>query len=92
MIDPTQSQSELAKSFLEQSKNAAQQAYGAWEMVMKSQKTMLDSMRGSGAPFALAADQYEKLIEYQSQQYKGALEYIDKMITDYQQQLNQRQK
>lgn len=90
MIDQTQS--ELAKSFLEQSRNAAQQSYGAWEMVMKSQKAMLDSMRSSGAPFALAADQYEKLIAYQSQQYKGALDYIDKMITDYQQQLNQHQK
>ena len=49
-------------------------------------------MRISGAPFALAADQYEKLIEYQSKQYKGALDYIDKMIMDFQKQLNQRHK
>ncbi|TCS36359.1 hypothetical protein EDC30_107176 [Paucimonas lemoignei] len=88
MID--QSQNEIAKAFLEQSRSAAQQAYGAWEMVMKSQKAMLDSMRSTGAPFALAADQYDKLIDYQSQQYRGALEYIDKMISDFQQQLNKR--
>lgn len=90
MID--QSQTELAKSFLEQSKSAAQQAYGAWEMVMKSQQAMLDSMRSAGAPFELAADQYKKLIAFQAQQYKAALEYIDNMTADYQKQVNQRKK
>jgi hypothetical protein len=90
MIDQTQT--ELAKSFLEQSKSAAQQAYGAWEMVMKSQQAILESMRSAGAPFEIAADQYKKLIAFQSEQYKAALEYIDNMATDFQQQINQRKK
>jgi hypothetical protein len=90
MID--QVQTELAKTFLVQSKSAAQQAYGAWEMVMKSQQTMLESMRSAGAPFQIAADQYKKLIEFQSQQYKAALEYMDNMAIDFQQQIDQRKK
>lgn len=90
MID--QSQIELTKSFWEQSKAAAQQAHEAWGMVMKSQKAILDSMRGAGMPFALAADQYEKLIEFQAQQYKAALDYMEKMSADYQQQLTKHKK
>ncbi len=90
MIDQTQT--ELAKSFLGQSKSAAQQAYGAWEMVMKSQQAMLESMRSAGAPFEIAADQYKKLIEFQSQQYKAALEYIDNLAIDLEQQIDQRKK
>jgi hypothetical protein len=85
MID--QAQIELTKNLWEQSKAAAQQAHEAWGMVMKSQKAVLDSMRGAGLPFALAADQYEKLIDFQAQQYKAALDYMDKMSADYQQQL-----
>ena len=90
MIDQTQT--ELAKSFLAQSKSAAQQAYGAWEMVMKSQQSMLESMRSAGAPFQIAADQYKQLVEFQSQQYKATLEYMDKMAVDFQQQIDQRKK
>lgn len=61
-------------------------------MVMKSQQAMLESMRSAGAPFELAAEQYKKLIAFQSQQYKAALEYIDNMAVDFQQQLSQRKK
>jgi uncharacterized damage-inducible protein DinB len=88
MID--QAQVQLTQSLLDQSKAAAQQAYQAWGMVMQSQKAFLDSMRGAGAPFALAADQYEKMIDYQAQQYKAALEYMDKMSSDFQQQLTKK--
>ena len=86
MID--QAQIDVAKTLWAQSRAAAQQAHEAWGMVMKSQKTMLESMRGAGAPFALAADQYEKLLEFQAQQYKAALEYMDKMSADYQQKVS----
>jgi short-subunit dehydrogenase len=79
-------------AWLAQSKSAAQQAYGAWEMVMKSQHAMLESMRGAGAPFQIAADQYKQLLAFQSQQYKAALEYMDKMAKDFQQQIDQRKK
>jgi hypothetical protein len=54
---------------------------------MKSQKTLIDSMRGAGPPFALAADQFDKLMEFHSKQYKAALEYMDKTSAEYQQLL-----
>lgn len=85
MIDKTQS--ELAKTLLEQSKMAAMQAHQAWDMVMKSQKTMMDSMRSAGAPFAMAADQYEKLMDFHDQQYKAAQAYMDKMSDEFQKML-----
>jgi hypothetical protein len=82
MIDQTQM--ELAKTFWEQSRAAALQAHQAWDMVMKSQKAMMDSMRSAGAPFALAADQYDKLMDFHSKQYSAAQEYMDKMSAEYQ--------
>lgn len=88
MID--QAQLALAKNLWEQSKTAAMQAHEAWDLVMKSQKTMMDSMRNAGPPFSLAADQYDKLMEFHSKQYKAALDYMDKMSAEYQQLLSQR--
>jgi translation initiation factor IF-2 len=85
-----QSQVELARTLWEQSKAAAVQAHDAWDLVMKSQKTMLDSMRMAGTPFALAADQFDKLMEFHSAQYKAAIEYMDKMSAEYQKLLTQR--
>jgi hypothetical protein len=87
-----QTQTELAKTLWEQSKSAAQQAHQSWDMVMKSQKTMMDSMRGVGMPFALAADQFDKLMEFHAKQYKAALEYMDLMSAEYQKLLNQTRK
>ena len=85
-----QAQVELARNIWEQSKAAAVQAHDAWAMVMKSQKTMLDSMRSAGAPFALAADHFDKLMEFHSAQYKAAMDYMDKMSAEYQKLLAQR--
>lgn len=85
-----QTQAELARNLWEQSKAAAAQAHQAWDMVMKSQKTMLDSMRSAGMPFALVADQFDKLMEFHSAQYKAALDYMDKMSAEYQKLLTQR--
>lgn len=90
MIDQTQT--EFAKNLWEQSKNASLQAHQAWDMVMKSQKAMMDSMRNAGAPFAMAADQFDKLMEFHANQYKAALEYMDKMSAEYQQLLAQQKK
>jgi hypothetical protein len=87
-----QAQAELAKTLLEQSRAAAMQAHDAWDMVMKSQKTLMDSMRSAGAPFALAADQFDKLMDFHSKQYKAALDYMDKMSAEYQQMLAKRKK
>ncbi len=87
MIDQTQIN--LAKTFWEQSRTAAVQAHQAWDLVMKSQKTLMDSMRTAGPPFALAADQFEKLMQFHSEQYKAALEYMDKMSAEYQRVLAQ---
>jgi hypothetical protein len=81
MID--KAQAEMAKTLWDQSKAAAVQAHQAWDLVMKSQKTILDSMRGAGAPFALAADQFEKLMQFHTEQYQAALAYMDKMSADY---------
>jgi len=87
-----QAQVELAKAFWEQSRAAALQAYEAWGVVIQSQKSLMDSMRGAGAPFAIAADQFDKLMQFHSQQYKAALEYMDKMSAEYQKLLAQQQK
>ena len=84
-----QTQTELAKTLWEQSKTAAQQAHQAWDLVMKSQKTLMDSMRNVGTPFALAADQFDKLMEFHSQQYKAALDYMDLMSAEYQKLVDQ---
>jgi hypothetical protein len=65
-------------------------AFEAWNLVMKPQKTLMDSIRSAGMPFALAADQYDKLMEFHSKQYKAVLEYMDKMSVAYQQLLVQR--
>jgi hypothetical protein len=85
-------QAELAKTLWEQSRTAALRAHEAWGLVLKSQKSLMDSMRGAGAPFALAADQYDKLMEFHSQQYKAALDYMDKMSAEYQQMLSRPKK
>ena len=90
MIDKTQA--ELAKTLWEQSRSAATQAHQAWDLVMKSQKTLMDSMRGAGEPFALAADQFDKLMKFHAEQYKAALEYMDKMSDEYRKLLDQQKK
>ncbi len=87
-----QTQTELAKTLWEQSKTAAEQAHQSWDLVMKSQKTMVDSMRNVGEPFALAADQFDKLMEFHAQQYKAAIEYMELMSTEYQKLLKQPKK
>jgi hypothetical protein len=81
MID--KAQADMAKTLWEQSKAAAQQAHEAWWMVLKSQKALLDSMRGAGVPFEVAADQFEKLMQFHAEQHKAALDYMDKMSVDY---------
>ena len=83
------SQTELAKTLWEQSRTAALQAHQAWDLVMKSQKTMMDQMRGVAPPFALAADQFDKLMDFHSKQYKAALEFMDKMSEEYRKMLEQ---
>ncbi|HYF21723.1 MAG TPA: hypothetical protein VEA40_27935 [Ramlibacter sp.] len=90
MID--KSQTELAKTLWEQSKAAAAQAHQAWDLVMKSQKTLLDSMRPAGQGFSMAADQFEKLMQFHNEQYKAALEYMDKMSAEYQKLLAKQKK
>jgi hypothetical protein len=90
MIDKAQAQ--MAKTLMEQSRAAALQAHQAWDLVMKSQKSLMDSMRGAGAPFALAADQFDKLMQFHSEQYKAAMEYMDKMSQDYGKLLDQQKK
>jgi hypothetical protein len=90
MID--QAQIQLAKTFWEQSRSAVLQAHQAWDMVMKSQKTVMDSMRNTGTPFTLAADQFDKLMEFHSNQQKAAMEYMDKMSAEYEQLLTQGKK
>jgi len=82
-------QAELAKTLWEQARAAALQAHDAWDMVMKSQKTLMDSMRSAGPPFAMAADQFNKLMDFHTRQQKAALEYMNKMSNEYQQLLSQ---
>lgn len=76
-------QIELAKTLWEQSRAAALQSHEAWSLAMKSHKTLIDSMIGSGMPFSLAADQFEKLMQFHAEQYNAAREYMDKMSAEY---------
>jgi hypothetical protein len=69
MIEKTQI--ELAKTLWDQARAAALQAHDGWDMVMKAQKTWMDSMRGTGPAFEMAADQYDKLMDFHSKQYKA---------------------
>jgi hypothetical protein len=85
-------QIELAKTLWDQTKAAALQAHDGWDMVMKAQKTWMDSMRGTGPAFEMAADQYDKLMEFHSKQYKAALDYMNKISADYQQTLTKSKK
>ena len=83
-------QVDLAKTLWNQSRAATEQAHEAWNLVMKSQKTVMDSMRGAGMPFALAAEQFDKLMQFHAAQYSAALEFMDKMSEEYQKLLAQR--
>jgi hypothetical protein len=80
-------QTELAKTLWEQSRTAALQAHQAWDLVMQSQKTMMDQMRSVAPQFAMAADQFDKLMDFHSKQYKAALDYMDKMSEEYRKML-----
>lgn len=78
-----QSQAELASALWRHSRDAAQQAHEAWWMVLMSQKAVLDSMKSTGVPFALAAAQFEKLMEFHAGQHKAALDYMEKVSAEY---------
>lgn len=82
-------QIELLKSMWEQARVSAQQSHEAFRLVMSSQKTFIDSMRGAGEPFSVAADHYQKLIDFHSQQYKAALEFLDYSSKEYHRALEQ---
>jgi len=83
-------QTELARTLWEQCRTAALQAHQSWDMVMKSQKTLMDSMRSVGMPFAMAADQFDKLMQFHSEQYKAALDNMDKISEEYRKLLDQK--
>lgn len=85
-------QTDLAKTLWEQSRTAALQAHQAWDLVMKSQKTMMDQMRNVAPAFAMAADQYDKLMDFHSKQYKAAVDYMDKMSEEYRKMLDAQKK
>lgn len=76
-------QLEIAKTLWKQARVAASQSHEAWALVMKSQKTILDSMQGTGMPFTIAADHYQKLMDFHAEQYKAALEFIDYTEKEY---------
>lgn len=78
-----QAQVEVAKTFFEQSKKAFEQNHAAWSTVLASQKTMMDSMRGAGVPFQVAADEFQKLLDFQEQQFRATIDFITKMQADY---------
>ncbi|OWQ85711.1 hypothetical protein CDN99_21785 [Roseateles aquatilis] len=78
-----QAQVELAKTFFEQSKKAFEQNHAAWRTVLASQKSIMESMRAAGVPFAVAADEFQKVIDFHEQQHKAALDFMTKMQADY---------
>jgi hypothetical protein len=76
-------QLDLAKAFWEQTRNAVVQAHQAWDMMLRSQKSLMDSMRSAGAPYAMAADQFDKLMDFHEQQHKAALAQMDTMSGEF---------
>ncbi|WP_431104132.1 hypothetical protein [Roseateles noduli] len=78
-----QAQVELAKTFFEQSKKAFEQNYAAWSTVLSSQKAILESMRAGGPPFDVAADQFQKLIDFHEQQFRVTSDFMTKLQADY---------
>lgn len=85
-------QMEMAKTLWEQSKASVRQAQDAWTMVLKSQQTLLNSMRPAGAPFGLAADQFEKLVQFQAEQQQAAVAFVEKMSAEYAKLLEQQKR
>lgn len=81
MIDKTQIQ--LTKTLLEQSRTAVIQTHQAWSLVMKSQRTLVDSMRNAGILYMHAADQFNKLMQFHSAQSTAAFEYMNNMSKEY---------
>ncbi|WP_067064146.1 hypothetical protein [Roseateles chitosanitabidus] len=87
-----QAQVELAKTFFEQSKQAFEHNYSAWRTVLASQKSIMDSMRTAGAPFAVAADEFQKLIDFHEQQFRASYDFMTKMQADYAKLVQQKTK
>ena len=78
-----QAQVELAKTFFEQSKKAFEQNYAAWSTVLASQKAIMESMRTAGTPFEVAADEFQKLIDFHEQQFRATVDFMSKLQADY---------
>lgn len=85
-------QMEMAKTLWEQSKASVRQAQDAWTMVLKSQQTLLNSMRPAGVPFGMAADQFEKLVQFQAEQQQAAVAFVEKMSAEYAKLLEQQKR
>ena len=78
-----QAQVELAKTFFEQSRKAFEQNYSAWSTVLASQKSIMESMRSAGMPFEVAADEFQKLMDFHEQQFRATLDFMTKLQADY---------
>lgn len=87
-----QAQVELAKTFFEQSKKAFEQNYSGWRTVLASQKAIMESMRSAGTPFAVAADEFQKLIDFQEQQFRATVDFMTKLQADYAKMVQQESK
>ena len=74
----------IIKTFFDQAKAAAQAQHQAYQMVVNSQKSMIDSMRSLGPQFEMASAQFDKVIEFQSQQYAAAVKHMDQMYAEWQ--------
>lgn len=74
----------IVKTFFDQAKAAVKAQHDAYQLVVRSQKTMLDSMRSMGPPFEAASTQFDKMIEFQSQQYAAAVSHMDQMFAEWQ--------
>lgn len=79
----TKEQIEQTKTLWEQARESALRAHESWSLLMQSQKPLLDSYRAAGFPHSEATIQIEKFIEEHSEQYKAALEHLDKMSRTY---------
>lgn len=74
----------IAQTFFDQAKAAVKAQHDAYQLVVNSQKSMIDSMRSLGYPFEVASAQFDKMIEFEAQQYAAAAKHMDQMFAEWQ--------
>ncbi|MES2938372.1 MAG: hypothetical protein V4864_11865 [Pseudomonadota bacterium] len=79
----------IAETFFNQAKAAAKAQHDAYQLMVNSQKSLIDGMRSMGYPFEAASAQFGKMIEFEAQQYAAAVKHVDQMFAEWQGMVSQ---